>query len=90
MKTYQQLNAILSDAVLYDHDLAELKAEWDAELKKIHAFMDKFLDRFGNKIIADKDNSPEWKLYTQKCDEYSNYNRAIRNVDYYIAKKKYA
>lgn len=90
MKSYKQLNAILSDAVLNDTDLLAIKTEWETELKKISSFMDKFLDRFGNKIIADKDSSPEWALYSQKCEQYSNYNRAIRNVDYYITKKKYA
>lgn len=87
MITYTALNNELSDIIQNDGDLNELKQEYTTKIKKLHAFIDMFLERFGNKVIGEKDSSPEWRLFSQKSEEYNNYARAIRNIDYWIAKK---
>ena len=88
MITYEQLSKQISDVQLSQGDLQELKVKWDAALLKLHDFIEMFLERFGNRVIGDKDNSPEWTLYSKKYDEYSAYSRAIRALDYFIAKEK--
>lgn len=84
--TYDQLNQILSSTVANDGDLQALKKEWAVQLKKISVFMDKFLDKYSSRLMGEKNNSPEWTLYNKKTQEYNNYARAIRNVEYFIAK----
>lgn len=87
MITYESLNHKLSMAIQNDGDLKELKKEYTTNITKLHMFIDMFLEKFGNKVIGEKNNSPEWRLFSQKSEEYNNYARAIRNIDYWIAKK---
>jgi len=74
--------------MLQGGDLQELKAQWVKETQLLHSFLDKFIDRFGSKIMGERDDSPEWKLYLAKSEEYNAYNRAIKSVDYFIQKEK--
>lgn len=86
--TYAQLNDTLSDTLVNGGDLESLKTDWEMQIKKLHTFMEMFLERFGDRVLGEKDSSPEWRLYSAKCDAYSNYTRAVRNVDYFQAKKR--
>ena len=88
MKTYTQLNAELSQVLQTNGDLEPLKVSYTHELKRIEVFMEMFLEKYGKRILGDKTNSPEWNLYTQKTEAYNNYNRMLRQVDYFIAKQK--
>lgn len=88
MITYEALNNKISDIRIYGGDLNTLTEEWSANLDKVSAFIDMFLDTYGNRVIGDKTNSPEWKLYSAKTQEYNIYNQAIRNAQYFIAKEK--
>jgi hypothetical protein len=90
METYNELNNRISQVLTYGGDLNELKTQWTKELRKLDVFMEMFLETYGNRILGDKRNTPEWKLYSQKTESYSNYSRAIRSVDYFISKQKYA
>lgn len=45
-----------------------------------------FLEKYGNRIMGEKEDTPEWNLYNKKSEEYNTYARAIRNVEYFIAK----
>jgi hypothetical protein len=83
---YTQLNSILSDTVANNGDLASLKRTWATHLVKVSKFIEMFLEKYGDRIMGDKDNTPEWNLYSKKTEEYNTYARAIRNVEYFIAK----
>jgi hypothetical protein len=88
--TYEALNAQISKTLANQGDLTPLKEQWSTHLQKTSDFIDMFLERFGGRVLGDRDTSPEWKLYLTKTEEYNNYARAIRNLDYFIAKSKYA
>lgn len=84
---YTQLNNVLSDAVVQGDDLHQLKKEWVKHVNKLDRFFDMYLERYGSKLDNNDDtNTPEWRLYKTKAAEYNDYNRAINNVSYYIAK----
>jgi hypothetical protein len=63
------------------HDLLNKKM-------KLDKFFTMYLDKFERKMDSDKPNTPIWKLYKQKCDEYNKVCQEIRNTEYWI--KKYA
>lgn len=90
MITYSGLNNEISTYVANDFELSQLKEKYTAQLNRIDAFMEKFLDKFGNRVMGERENTPEWNLYKSKNEEYNVYARAIRNVDYFIAKKALA
>lgn len=90
MISYQALNNEISNHVQNDFDLDELKSKYTSSMLKIDAFMEKFLDKFGSRVMGDAENTPEWKLFKSKNEEYNVYSRAIRNVEYFIAKKTLA
>lgn len=90
MITYAGLNNEISSYVANEFDLSQLKEKYTSQLNRIDAFMEKFLDKFGNRVMGDYESTPEWKLYKSKNEEYNVYARAIRNVDYFIAKKALA
>lgn len=90
MVSYFELNNEISAYVANDKDLHELKQKYEKQVTKIHAFMDMFLQKFGSKVMGDKDSSPEWKLFSTKNEEYNVYSRAIRNVEYFISKASLA
>lgn len=90
MITYSGLNNEISTYVANEFDLNQLKEKYSSQLNRIDAFMEKFLDKFGNRVMGERENTPEWNLYKSKNEEYNVYARAIRNVDYFIAKKALA
>lgn len=83
---YSQLNDILSKTVANDGDLHELRKSWTLHLAKVSKFIEMFLEKYGNRIMGEKEDTPEWNLYNKKSEEYNTYARAIRNVEYFIAK----
>jgi hypothetical protein len=85
--TYNQLNSEISNALRNQLSLEPLKEKYQSERDKISAFLEMFLERFGGRVSGDKDDSPEWKLYNKKCQEYHDYTRAIRSVEYFISKE---
>lgn len=90
MKTYSQLCSEITNINLYGGCLQSLKSEWELELKKIDTFISMFLEKYGTRIIGEKKNTPEWVLYSAKTEQFSNYTRALRQLDYFLAKEKYA
>ena len=83
---YAQLNDVLSQTVANDGDLQDLRKTWCLQLAKVSKFIEMFLEKYGNRIDGERQNTPEWNLYTKKTEEYNTYARAIRNVEYFIAK----
>lgn len=87
---YATLNKQISDIQLAQRDLAPLRAVWLERIVWLHDFLDMFLDRFSERLIGDRDDSPEWILYTEKTEEYNNYSRALRNLEYFMSKERLA
>lgn len=83
---YSQLNDVLSQTIANDGDLQTLRKTWTLHLAKVTKFIEMFLEKYGDRIAGEKENTPEWNLYSKKTEEYNNYARAIRNVEYFIAK----
>lgn len=52
---------------------------------KLDRFFSLYLDKFGGKMDSDKTNTPIWKLYKQKMNEYATIERDIKVLDYRIA-----
>jgi hypothetical protein len=57
-----------------------------AERMKMDRFFTMFLDKFGSKMDPEKPNTPQWKLYRKKHEEYGKLSQEIRNVEYWIKK----
>lgn len=55
-------------------------------VQKMHLdkFFTLFLDKFHSKMDPDKPNTPIWKLYKNKLNEYDELQRQIRATEYYI------
>ena len=87
---YQALNKQISDVLQSQGDLSPLREAWLNKIQWLHDFLDMFLDRFSERVIGDRDNSPEWELYSAKTEEYNNYSRALRNLEYFMAKERLA
>lgn len=58
------------------------------QLMKLDKFFTMFLDKFSNKMNPEKPNTPIWKLYKQKTQEYHDLCRDIRITEYYIKQRK--
>jgi hypothetical protein len=86
MITYTTLNNQLSNFIQKGYNLSDLKESWENEVKTLNRFFDMFIERFGEALEAEE-IGPEHKLYMQKTEEYNNYVRAIRNVEYWISKE---
>jgi len=54
---------------------------------KLDRWFNKYLDMFDEKLNMSKRNEPVWKLYHNKCDEYSDVVQTIKTVEYYLKKK---
>jgi hypothetical protein len=88
MNTFDEMTAAISNTMHYGNgDLYSLRKQFVQGQYKISVFLDKFIEKMGAKLDGDRDNSPEWKLYTSKTKTYNDYDRAIRIVDYHTAKK---
>ena len=53
---------------------------------KLDKFFTMYLDKFDKQMDSEKPNTPVWKLFKKKSDEYSKLNQEIRNVEYWIKK----
>jgi len=72
-----------------DHDLPALTKVRDAlvyERKVMDKWFDKYLDMMDRKMKADNPDTPEWKLYHKKTDEYSDLTTLIKTADAYVRK----
>lgn len=57
------------------------------EKMKLDRFFSMFLDKVGDKLDSDKPNTPEWKLYHKKYDEYVKIDNKIKSLKYFMGKK---
>ena len=51
-------------------------------------WFDKYLEMFERKMSSDSTDTPVWKLYKSKSNEYSELNGIITTADAYIKKLK--
>ena len=63
-------------------------ARQELYIEKMHLdkFFSMYLDKFGDKMDADKPNTKVWALYKNKFDEYEKLTQKIKHLDYWIAK----
>jgi hypothetical protein len=72
-----------------DHDLPAIVRIRDDLIKqrqKMDRWFDKYLDMFDRKMDPAKCDTPEWKLYHKKSEEYSTLNSLIKSADQYVKK----
>lgn len=67
-------------------ELVQKQATLIAEKMKLDKFFSMYLDKVGSKMDPDRTNTPIWKLYKQKLNEYETVNREIKVLNYYLAK----
>jgi len=72
------------NATLYDK-----KSNLVLEKMKMDKFFSLFLDKFGGKMDPSKPDTPIWKLYKVKLNEYESLSQEIRNTEYWISKERH-
>lgn len=58
------------------------------ERKVLDRWFDKYLDMFDKKMKPDQTDTPIWKLYNKKSQEYRELNEVITTANVYITKLK--
>lgn len=74
-----------------DRDVESLEKIRIALLKErtlLDRWFDKYLDMFERKMSSENTDTPVWKLYRTKSNEYSELNGIITTADAYIKKLK--
>jgi hypothetical protein len=56
------------------------------EKMKMDKFFTMFLDKFGDKMDAEKPDTKVWQLYKSKLKEYDQLGQKIKHINYWIAK----
>jgi len=56
------------------------------EKMALDKFFSMFLAKFGNKMDPNKTDTPIWKLYNAKSNEYHKLNASIRATEYALNK----
>jgi hypothetical protein len=74
-----------------DRDVQSLQKIYIVLIKQrtvLDRWFDKYLDMFDRKMSTDNTDTPIWKLYKQKLNEYSELNGVITTANAYITKLK--
>lgn len=56
------------------------------EKMKLDKFFTMYLDKFDKQMDPNKPNTPIWKLFRTKSEEYNKLCQEIRNTEYWIKK----
>lgn len=82
------LNQLSDMAYNRDYEsISNARREMVLARMKLDKFFTMFLDKFGGKMEQDKTDTPIWKLYNAKLDEYSELERSIVSSNYYLNRK---
>lgn len=54
---------------------------------KLDKFFSMFLEKFERQMDPEKIDTPVWKLYKSKLQEYQKVNQSIKNEQYWITKE---
>ena len=76
---------------MMDRDVKALENIRGSLLKErtlLDRWFDKYLDMFERKMSSDNTDTPVWKLYKTKSNEYSELNGIITTTNAYIKKLK--
>jgi hypothetical protein len=76
---------------MMDRDVKALENIRGSLLKErtlLDRWFDKYLDMFERKMSSDNTDTPVWKLYKTKSNEYSELNGIITTANVYIKKLK--
>lgn len=65
-------------------ELLEERSQKAIEKMKLDRFFSMYLDKFGAKMDPEKVDTKVWTLYKAKLKEYSEVERQIKVLDYYI------
>ena len=76
----------MEDIMIYANkqDLLKQQSLLLADKMKMDKFFSMYLDKVGSKMDPDVPDTPVWKLYKQKLNEYESLSRRIKLLDYYI------
>ena len=66
---------------LNKQQLIEQQSLLMADKMKLDKFFSMYLDKVGSKMDPDVPNTPVWKLYKEKLNEYESVTRRIRVLD---------
>ena len=72
LKTAQELKAELADLLV--------------ERIKLDQFFEKYLEKFDSAMKPNKPDTPVWKLYHKKYDEYNELSRKITTTEYLLGR----
>lgn len=74
---------------IIDHDLPALIKVRDGLIKDqkvMDKWFDKYIEMMDKKMKPEAPNTPEWKLYNRKFEEYSELKTLIKTADSYVRK----
>lgn len=66
--------------------LVKIRGSLYKQRQKMDSWFDKYLEMMDKRMDVEKPNTPEWKLYNKKFEEYSELNRVIASAEQYIKK----
>lgn len=66
--------------------LVKIRGSLYKQRQKMDAWFDKYLETVEKRMDPENTNTPEWKLYNKKYEEYSELNRVILSAEQYIKK----
>jgi len=69
-------------------NLYDKKSSLVSQKMKMDKFFSLFLEKFGGKMDPNKTDTPIWKLYKAKLNEYESLSQEIRNTEYWIFKER--
>lgn len=55
---------------------------------KLDKFFSMFLEKFERQMDPEKIDTPVWKLYKSKLQEYSKVNQSLKNEQYWVNKEQ--
>ena len=64
--------------------MAKLRDSMKKDSKVMDKWFDKYLEMMERKMKPETPNTPEWKLYHKKSDEYSELTTLIKTADNYV------
>jgi hypothetical protein len=70
--------------------LIKVRDSFNKELKVMDKWFDKYLEMMDRKMKPEEPNTPEWKLYHRKSEEYSDLKILIKTADVYVSKLRSA
>ena len=82
------IDQIISETDKSEQPLLALRKKFEQEQARVAEFCEHFLFYFGNRVLEDRAQTPEWKLHTKKTSQYNALARGIRVIDYYLAKER--